>query len=367
MAIKSADQITIVDVTDAYSVILTSEAYTFVGGTNGVAAGATCSTEAVAFCGSSQCTSVSITQADIVCPTGISAAVTNNGSKNPTVTFTVTATVGVACEATIPVSVDGITVNKKFSFAVAKTGATGAQGDKGNDGKGVKSTEIMYQASASGTTIPSSTWRTTIPTVSAGQYLWTRTVITYTDNTTSTAYSVGMMGATGAAGSNGNDGKGVKSTAITYQASTSGTTAPNGTWSTTIPSVSASQYLWTRTVITYTDNSTSTSYSVGMMGATGAQGEKGDQGNPGADAITLTITASAGTVFKNSSGSTVLTAHVFVGGVEQSITSAGVCGNYGSIKWYKGTGTTAVATSKTLTVSASEVSTSMAITAQLEK
>ena len=30
MAIKSADQITIIDVTDAYSVMLTSEAYTFV-------------------------------------------------------------------------------------------------------------------------------------------------------------------------------------------------------------------------------------------------------------------------------------------------------------------------------------------------
>ena len=34
MAIKYADQITIVDVTDAYSVILSSEAYTFVAGTS---------------------------------------------------------------------------------------------------------------------------------------------------------------------------------------------------------------------------------------------------------------------------------------------------------------------------------------------
>lgn len=49
MAIKSADQITIIDVTDAYSVMLTSEAYTFVGGTSGVAAGQSCITEAVAF------------------------------------------------------------------------------------------------------------------------------------------------------------------------------------------------------------------------------------------------------------------------------------------------------------------------------
>lgn len=55
MAIKSADQITIVDVTDAYSVMLTSEAYTFVGNTTGAPAGQTCSTEAVAFCGTNQC------------------------------------------------------------------------------------------------------------------------------------------------------------------------------------------------------------------------------------------------------------------------------------------------------------------------
>ena len=44
MAIKSADQITIVDITDAYSVMLTSEAYTFVGGTSGAAAGLSCET-----------------------------------------------------------------------------------------------------------------------------------------------------------------------------------------------------------------------------------------------------------------------------------------------------------------------------------
>lgn len=54
MAIKAANQLTIVDVTDAYSVMLTSEAYTFVGGTSGAAAGQSCSTEAVAFCGTKQ-------------------------------------------------------------------------------------------------------------------------------------------------------------------------------------------------------------------------------------------------------------------------------------------------------------------------
>ena len=81
----------------------------------------------------------------------------------------------------------------------------------------------------------------------------------------------------------------------------------------------------------------------------------------------MTITSSNGTVFKNNTGSTVLTAHVFVGGVEQSITDAGICGNYGSVKWYKAGSTNAVATAKTYTISAANVDNMLAITAQLEK
>lgn len=143
-------------------------------------------------------------------------------------------------------------------------GDTGKDGAKGTDGKGIKSTAVTYQASTSGTVIPTGTWQTSIPTVSAGQYLWTRTVITYTDDSKSTSYSVGRMGTNGTNGTNGSAGRGIKSTAITYQAGSSGTTAPTGTWQTTVPATSASSpYLWTRTIITYTDDTTSTSYAVG--------------------------------------------------------------------------------------------------------
>ena len=363
MAIKAADQISVVDVTDAYSVILTSETYTFVGGVAGAAAGASCTTQAVAWCGANQCANVTVAAADVVCPAGISASVTGSGSAAVTITFTTTATVAAACEASIPVQVDGVTVNKKFSFAVSKQGMTGATGAPGT---GVKSTAITYQVGASGTVAPTGTWAAAIPAVLAGQYLWTRTVITYTDGTTATSYSVGMMGATGATGAAGKPGaagNGVKTTVITYQAGTSGTAAPTGAWSDAIPAVSASQYLWTRTVTTYTDNTTTTAYSVGMMGATGAAGATG---KPGADAITLSITSSNGTVFKNNNGSTVLTAHVYRAGAEQEITDAGVCGSLGSVKWYVGAATTAAATAKTLTVSAVSVTNALAYTCKLE-
>lgn len=132
MAAKAKAQITLFDITDAYSVILTSEAFTFVGNTSGAPSGLSCTTQAVAYCGTKQCTKVTI--GTVSCPTGISATVANNGGSSPIITFKTTATVTAACEATIPVTVDGVTINKKFSFAVAKTGSTGAKGDKGNTG-----------------------------------------------------------------------------------------------------------------------------------------------------------------------------------------------------------------------------------------
>lgn len=357
MAIKSADQITIIDVTDAYSVILTSEAYTFVGGTSGVVSGNSCTTQAVAYCGSTQCQTVHI--GEVTCPTGISSSISNNDTAAPTITFTTSATVAVACEATIPVTVDGVTVNKKFSFAVAKTGSTGAAGTSVT----VSSTSIKYAVSSSGTTTPTSGWQTTVPSVSNGQYLWTQTIVNYSDGKKTEAYSVSYKGTNGTNGTNGTSVT-VSSTSVQYQASSSGTTTPTGTWSDSVPSVSNGQFLWTRTIVNYSDGKSTTSYSVSYKGTNGTNGKDGANG---ADAITLTITSSAGTVFKNSSGSTILTAHVFKGGVEQSITDAGVVANsLGTIKWYKGSSTTAVATAKTLTVAANTITNSEVYTCQLE-
>ena len=344
MAIKAADQVTIVDVTDAYSVMLTSEAYTFVGGIDGVAAGATCTTEVVAFCGTNQCASVGVTAADITCPTGITATVENSGTKSVKITFKTTAVVSQACEASIPVVVDGITVNKKFSFAVAKAGTNGTSVT-------VKSTSVIYQVGDSGTAKPTGTWSSDIPTVENGKFLWTKTVVEYSDGKSTEAYSVSYKGTNGINGTSVT----ISNTSVTYQTSTSGTTPPTGTWGISVPEVSNGQFLWTKTVVTYSDGKSTTSYSVSYKGTNGS------------DAVSMTITSSNGTVFKNNSGSTVLTAHIFVGGVEQTITDAGVCGSYGTVKWYKGSNSTAIATGKTYTVSADDVLNSEVFTAQLEK
>lgn len=353
MSIKASNQISIVDVTDAYSVILTSESYTFVGGTNGAPSGSTCTTQAVAYCGNAQCKTVSVAQDNIVCPTGISASVTNNNTAAVTITFTTSATISEACEATIPVVVDDITVNKKFSFAVAKAGSNGSNGKDGTSIT-IKSTSVTYQVGTSGTTKPTGTWSESVPNVENGQYLWTKTVVTYSDGKSTEAYSVSYKGTNGTNGTNGTSVT-VKSTSVTYVKSTSGTSAPNSGWDPNIPSVGQGEYLWTKTVVIYSDGKSTTSYSVSRNAVNGSKG---------ADAITMSITSSAGIVFKNNSGSTVLTAHVYKAGAEQSITDAGVCGSLGHVKWYKGK--TLVGTSKTLTVSASDVDNVQAYTCQLE-
>lgn len=63
----------------------------------------------------------------------------------------------------------------------------------------------------------------------------------------------------------GTDGNGIKSTVVEYQAGASGTKAPTGSWSTSIPATTASApYLWTKVTYTYTDGSApKVVYSVG--------------------------------------------------------------------------------------------------------
>lgn len=136
----------------------------------------------------------------------------------------------------------------------------GDKGDKGDAGKGIKSTAITYQAGTSGTTAPTGTWATAIPSVPAGQYLWSKTVITYTDNTTSTTYSVAYIPKNGTNGATGATGTGVNTIVQQYYLSTSKTEQSGGSWVTAMPTWSTGLYLWTRYAITY-KNPTSTAYT----------------------------------------------------------------------------------------------------------
>lgn len=82
----------------------------------------------------------------------------------------------------------------------------------------------------------------------------------------------------GLSGEDGEDGRGIKGTPVsTYAQSTSGTTPPT-TWSDTRPNVPAGQYLWTRVVTTYTDDTTSETQTPTLMGKEGPKGDRGIMG-----------------------------------------------------------------------------------------
>lgn len=169
------------------------------------------------------------------------------------------------------------------------------QGPQG-EGVTVSSTAVSYQQSTNGSTPPTGTWSSTAPAAVAGWYMWTRTIVTYSDGQTTTSYSVSKNGANG---TNGTDGTSVTitSTSVRYQKSAVGTTPPTGTWSTSIPTTQAGDFLWTRTIVNYSDGTSTTSYSVSRNGLTGAEGVS----VTGVTEHYLATSASSG-VTKNTSG-----------------------------------------------------------------
>ena len=134
MAIKSSDQISIVDITDAYSVILTSDGYTFPGTVNAAKAGS-CTTQIIAMRGAQQIPA-SVNVSSITKPTGITVASDGDGTA-PTLTITASASFTTAGVVEIPVLLESgsVTITKKFSVAIAFTGATGATGAQGPQGE----------------------------------------------------------------------------------------------------------------------------------------------------------------------------------------------------------------------------------------
>ena len=174
-------------------------------------------------------------------------------------------------------------------FSVAKMGEQGPKGDRGNDGIpgkngiGIRNTSVLYGLSVS-ETVPPTAWYQNPPALVKGQWFWTKTVWTYTDNTTETGYQKTYVARDGNDGNNGiagKDGVGIRSTTITYAQGTSGTLAPTTGWTSQVPNVPAGQFLWTKTVWSYTDNTNETGYSVSKIGEQGPQGVKGDRGEKG--------------------------------------------------------------------------------------
>lgn len=169
--------------------------------------------------------------------------------------------------------------------------SSGANGTNGTNGTSVtvSSTSVSYQASANGTTVPTGTWSTSVPSVAAGQYLWTKTVVNYSDGKSTTAYSVSRQGVNGADGEDGKDGTSVTiaSTSITYYKGSSATQPADSAFTlTSIGTLTAGQYLWTKTEVKYSDGTITKGYSASYIGH---DGSNGTPGTPGADGKTTYV------------------------------------------------------------------------------
>lgn len=274
MAIKASAQVDLIDLTDGYSVNLSNDNHTFQGTTSAVNGTQSITSKITVMCGSEI---VACTLGAISTPSGLSV-VSDNKTPEPTITITATSALTTSGSFTIPVIIGDITIGKVFSYAIAFKGTNGSNG----------------------------------------------TSVT------------------------------VKDTSVTYQVGSSGTTVPTGSWVASPPSTSAGQYLWTKTVVTYSDGKSTTAYSVSRNGTNGANG---------ADAFNIAIISSNGTIFKNTEIATTLTAKVFKGATEltgSALTSAG------TIKWYKDGSSTATATGSTLTIAAGDITNRGSYVAQLE-
>lgn len=147
-----------------------------------------------------------------------------------------------------------------------------SKGEDGTSGKGVKSIVEQYYLSTSQTSLTGGSWSTTPPTWEDGKYIWTRVVITYTDNTYTETDPVCV---TGGKGPSGNDGVGISAVDVLFYLSTSSSSLEGGSWSTTSPAWEDGKYLWTKTKVTYTNGSTWESDPACITGSQGKTGLPG--------------------------------------------------------------------------------------------
>ena len=146
---------------------------------------------------------------------------------------------------------------------------TGGKGNTGDDGRGISSIVEEYYLSTSSNSLVGGSWSTTPPAWENGKYIWTRSVITYTDSTSTTTSPICSTGSTG------ETGIGVKSVAEQYYLSTSYSTPTGGSWQTSVPAWQDGKYIWTRVVITYTNNTYTETDPVCVTGGKGPSGNDG--------------------------------------------------------------------------------------------
>lgn len=180
----------------------------------------------------------------------------------------------------------------------------------------VTSTRVEYAATASATEPPGegARWSATPPTPADGSYTWMRTTVTYGDGRSETSEPVRVTGEAGTAGA------GATSSSVSYAVGSSGTELPSSGWSETVPEVPRGSWLWTRTETSWTDGSTTASYSVSRSGE---------------DAVSVELSCDVGCVLRNATGSVTVSATVASGGRRASTLAQlrDMLGSSSALRW----------------------------------
>lgn len=307
---KSKNGLSGADGEDGYTVFLTNENFTFVADDTGnVTKAQTTTTNILAYKGSN---SLAFTIGTLPTVNGLTLSKTTD-------TITIKANTGTSLADVgsfdIIINADGKSFTKKFSWSKTKTGASGSNAEYVT----VTGEQVFkYTNNFSGTPTPSQIilTATKFNTTATGKWQYKDvdgnwvdyirdTVITgttldirpdskilKTEKQMSVRYIVGSLydeisivkvsdGAKGDKGATGSSGIGINSITEYYAISSSNTTAPTS-WSTTVPTMTATnKYLWNYETITYSNNTT-TNTSKRVIGVYGDKGNTGATGSTGA-------------------------------------------------------------------------------------
>lgn len=192
-------------------------------------------------------------------------------------------------------------------------------------GVGISNTDLEYAESTSQTTAPTEGWQTTAPKWRKGYYIWSRTHIYYTDGNEKVSTPMCLSVA-----------RSIDRIEECYYSSTSSTAITGGAWvKGKSPTWVSGRYIWTKSIIYFTDG---TSTETTPICCTGGQGPQGPQGKPGADGAAgkdaINIQISMPTIVHKKSqfaGSYAVDVQAYKAGIELSCSvSVTVPSNYAS-------------------------------------
>lgn len=134
-------------------------------------------------------------------------------------------------------------------FRLASTATVGGE-TIATQNQTIKGVDVEYASGTSNTTAPTSGWSTDAPAWQQGRYIWQRTVTTMADGRKNISDPTCIQGA------EGETGVGVTNIIEQYYLSTSSTTQKGGSWSTAQPEWQKGKYIWTRSVVTWSNGTT---------------------------------------------------------------------------------------------------------------